>query len=168
MKRYALSCVSVCFLLFINACSWHTRAGDSLADQPLYVADDSPGNIHVTGHSTVYSLDDRVIKEEEGHLNDSGEFDGIAVNDGNKHLNKGEGGAVVKDKDSSNTFTVVESSLTNERTHTVNEGDNLYRIGMQYGMNWKQIARENNIQNPSHLSVGRVLRIPATQLKTSP
>jgi LysM repeat protein len=45
-------------------------------------------------------------------------------------------------------------------THTVAAGENLYRIGLQYGMSWVAIARHNNIQNPNRIYAGQVLQIP--------
>ena len=48
-----------------------------------------------------------------------------------------------------------------EIIHTVQAGENLYRIGLKYGMSWESIARENNIADSSVLSEGQVLKIPA-------
>lgn len=45
-------------------------------------------------------------------------------------------------------------------THTVAAGENLYRIGLQYGLSWVVIARHNNIQNPDRIYAGQVLQIP--------
>jgi LysM repeat protein len=46
-------------------------------------------------------------------------------------------------------------------THTVQEGENLYRIGLKYGVSWEVIARENNITDSRALLKGQVLKIPA-------
>ena len=45
-------------------------------------------------------------------------------------------------------------------THTVAEGENLYRIGLQYGISWKAIAIENHLSNPNIVKVGQVLKLP--------
>ncbi len=45
-------------------------------------------------------------------------------------------------------------------THTVQAGENLYRIGLQYGMSWVPIASANGLSNPNALRVGQVLIIP--------
>lgn len=45
-------------------------------------------------------------------------------------------------------------------THTVAAGENLYRIGLKYGISWIAIARENMLSNPNVLSVGQVLKLP--------
>lgn len=55
---------------------------------------------------------------------------------------------------------------TNELTaacvtfHTIKPGENLFRIGLMYGMTWTPIARANNIENPNHIYAGQVLCIP--------
>lgn len=46
-------------------------------------------------------------------------------------------------------------------THTVAVGENLYRIGLQYGVSWVQIAELNKLSNPNQLTVGQVLQIPS-------
>ncbi len=51
------------------------------------------------------------------------------------------------------------SPLT-ETTYTVKSGDNLYRIGLLYGIGWIQIAEANGLVNPNQIIVGQVLKIP--------
>ncbi|HFE65753.1 MAG TPA: LysM domain-containing protein [Chloroflexi bacterium] len=48
-------------------------------------------------------------------------------------------------------------------TYVVQPGDNLFRIGLRYGISWVQIAEANGITNPNQIYVGQVLKIPATQ-----
>ena len=45
-------------------------------------------------------------------------------------------------------------------THTVAAGENLYRIGLKYGVSWVAIANANNLANPNILTVGQVLTLP--------
>lgn len=45
-------------------------------------------------------------------------------------------------------------------THTVVAGENLYRIGLKYGISWVAIANENNLANANVLTVGQVLKLP--------
>ncbi len=45
-------------------------------------------------------------------------------------------------------------------THTVAAGENLYRIGLQYGISWVAIANANGITNPDRIYTGQVLDIP--------
>lgn len=58
-------------------------------------------------------------------------------------------------------------------THTVAPGENLYRIGLMYGMSWVTLAQYNNLPNPNYVYVGQVLKIPGgttppTQPPTEP
>lgn len=52
------------------------------------------------------------------------------------------------------------TGTSGERTHTVAAGENLFRIALQYGLTWQELAEYNNITNPAALQVGQVLRIP--------
>lgn len=45
-------------------------------------------------------------------------------------------------------------------THTVAPGENLYRIGLQYGVSWVTLAEYNDIANPNNIVVGQVIDIP--------
>jgi LysM repeat protein len=47
-----------------------------------------------------------------------------------------------------------------EISHTVRAGENLYRIGLKYGVTWEMIARENKMRNGGVLFAGQVLKIP--------
>ena len=51
------------------------------------------------------------------------------------------------------------SPLT-ETIHVVQAGENLFRIGLQYGMSWTQVAEANGIVNPNQIYVGQELKIP--------
>ncbi|HHE72378.1 MAG TPA: LysM peptidoglycan-binding domain-containing protein [Chloroflexi bacterium] len=46
-------------------------------------------------------------------------------------------------------------------TYVVQPGDNLFRIGLRYGVTVAQLARANNITNPALIYVGQVLTIPS-------
>jgi LysM repeat protein len=49
---------------------------------------------------------------------------------------------------------------TAERIHIVQAGENLYRIGLQYGFTIDELAAYNNIANPNVLEVGQQIKIP--------
>jgi len=49
---------------------------------------------------------------------------------------------------------------TEETTHIVKPGDNLFRIGLQYGFTIAELADYNSIANPDRIEVGQVIRIP--------
>lgn len=56
----------------------------------------------------------------------------------------------------SNTVIVSGSTLT----HTVRQGENLFRIGLRYGVPYAEIARVNGLGNANSIFVGQVLVIP--------
>jgi LysM repeat protein len=47
-----------------------------------------------------------------------------------------------------------------ERTHVVQAGENLFRIGLQYGFTVDELAAYNGIANPHVLDVGQIIKIP--------
>lgn len=49
--------------------------------------------------------------------------------------------------------------------YTVKPGDMLIRIGLEFGQNWRDIARWNGLDNPNVIEVGQVLRVipPASE-----
>jgi LysM repeat protein len=64
----------------------------------------------------------------------------------------------VAEGDAAESETAEE--LAGERTHTVAAGDNLFQIGLLYGVSWVEIAQANGIVNPDSLTVGQLLIIP--------
>lgn len=46
-------------------------------------------------------------------------------------------------------------------THVVQAGENLFRIGLQYGCSVNQMAAANGIVNPTYIYVGQELTVPA-------
>lgn len=53
-----------------------------------------------------------------------------------------------------------QTSPSGEIIHTVQAGENLYRIGLRYGVSYQELAAYNGISNPDVLSVGQQIRIP--------
>lgn len=53
-----------------------------------------------------------------------------------------------------------ETSATGEIIHTVQPGENLFRIGLRYGFTYQELAAYNGIANPNSISVGQQIRIP--------
>lgn len=53
--------------------------------------------------------------------------------------------------------------------HTVKPGETLIRIALDYGQNWRDIARWNAMDNPNVVEVGQVLRVvpPASEQKVA-
>lgn len=50
---------------------------------------------------------------------------------------------------------------TQPRTHVVQFGENLFRIGLRYGVTVDALARANNLWNPNLIFAGQVLIIPS-------
>lgn len=50
--------------------------------------------------------------------------------------------------------------VTEERSHVVQAGENLYRIGLNYGFTIEELASYNNIANPNVLELGQIIKIP--------
>lgn len=49
-----------------------------------------------------------------------------------------------------------------ESDYTVKAGDTLYSIALDFGMDWRELARMNNISDPTKLSIGQRLRVTGT------
>lgn len=47
------------------------------------------------------------------------------------------------------------------RVHVVQPGENLYRIGLRYGVSWPKIAAANGLAYPYRINVGQTLIIPS-------
>ena len=55
-----------------------------------------------------------------------------------------------------------------QTTHIVQRGENLYRIGLKYGVSAEAIAQINGIANPNLIFVGQRLTIPTGEASISP
>lgn len=51
-------------------------------------------------------------------------------------------------------------------THTVKKGDTLFSIGLEYGYDYKDIARVNNIETPYVIKIGQTLKLSALKDKS--
>jgi LysM repeat protein len=59
----------------------------------------------------------------------------------------------------STTYT-PPTTTTGSRVHIVQAGENLFRIGLRYGMSYTTIAYANGITDPTHIYAGQRLIIP--------
>ncbi len=59
-------------------------------------------------------------------------------------------------------------NTTDETLHTVRPGENLFLIGLIYGIDWPQIAEANGLVNPNRILVGQTLKIPANKPGDAP
>ncbi|MNW62732.1 lipoprotein NlpD [compost metagenome] len=56
-----------------------------------------------------------------------------------------------------------EKPATNHKVvYVVQKGDNLYRIGLKHGVDWRVLAKTNKITNVYNLKVGQKIVIPAS------
>jgi len=51
-------------------------------------------------------------------------------------------------------------------THTVKKGDTLFSIGLEYGLEYKEIAATNNITPPYTIEIGQILNLAAAEAKS--
>ncbi|HET9700969.1 MAG TPA: peptidoglycan DD-metalloendopeptidase family protein [Burkholderiales bacterium] len=49
------------------------------------------------------------------------------------------------------------------RTYTVRKGDTLYSIALEHGLDYRELAALNNIENPSRIRIGQQLRLAAAE-----
>lgn len=77
-----------------------------------------------------------------------------------------------KGLDTGTTLPSIESedlgAITLPTTHTVTDGEDLWKIAEKYyksGYNWVDIANANNLEAPYVLEVGQVLDIPDAEIK---
>lgn len=56
--------------------------------------------------------------------------------------------------------TPTEEPTAGPVIHTVRAGENLYRIGLRYGVTWQVIMEANNIAEATDIYVGMELIIP--------
>ncbi len=58
------------------------------------------------------------------------------------------------------TFAIASTAVAQDQTeHTVQPGENLFRIGLRYGISWTEIAQANGIAG-NQIYIGQVLVIP--------
>lgn len=69
-----------------------------------------------------------------------------------------DSGGAVTDTEPQPGDTVDEE--TGDILHTVQQGENLFRIALRYGVSWKALAAYNGITNPDAIRVGQIIRIP--------
>lgn len=65
------------------------------------------------------------------------------------------------------TATAEGANAAGEIIHIVQAGENLYRIGLKYGLSWVAIAEYNGITDPNSITVGQELRIPPAPTATA-
>ncbi|GAB6992177.1 bifunctional 2',3'-cyclic-nucleotide 2'-phosphodiesterase/3'-nucleotidase [Paenibacillus pini] len=56
--------------------------------------------------------------------------------------------------------TTPSTPSTGNHTYVIKKGDNLYRIGLRFGVSWEKIVEVNKIKNVHGLQVGQEIMIP--------
>ena len=56
---------------------------------------------------------------------------------------------------------------TRSPTYTVKAGDSLRQIALDFGQNWRDVARWNNLADPDHIEIGQVLKVIAPAGETT-
>jgi LysM repeat protein len=107
----------------------------------------------LTGLSLLYNVSVDLIVA----ANNLTSIDSLAV--GQALVIPAEGTEVVTPTQPDAGATAVPPVAT-ERTHIVQSGENLFRIGLQYGFTVSELASYNGITNPDRLDVGQVIKIP--------
>lgn len=54
----------------------------------------------------------------------------------------------------------VEEAEPDYRTYTVKSGDTLSEIAQSYGVDWREMAELNNLENPDLIFPGQVFKVP--------
>jgi len=62
--------------------------------------------------------------------------------------------------DTTTTPTTTTASCNYTRTHTVSAGENLFRIGLRYGVPYQTLAACNSIGDPTRIYVGQQISVP--------
>ncbi|AHB06421.1 peptidase [Pandoraea pnomenusa] len=68
-------------------------------------------------------------------------------------------GGATTDSNVPGAAPVIDNTPVPAGYYRVKPGDRLYRIALENGQNYRDIARWNNIQNPDQIEVGQVLRV---------
>ncbi|WP_223272214.1 peptidoglycan DD-metalloendopeptidase family protein [Pandoraea pnomenusa] len=68
-------------------------------------------------------------------------------------------GGAMTDSNVPGAAPVIDNTPVPAGYYRVKPGDRLYRIALENGQNYRDIARWNNIQNPDQIEVGQVLRV---------
>ncbi len=62
---------------------------------------------------------------------------------------------------------VLPATAQEEGTHTVQAGENLFRIALRYGVDMNELAAANGITDPTRIFVGQILEIPGLSIADS-
>ncbi len=69
---------------------------------------------------------------------------------------------IIKEKKLNN---YKEESNLSEINYVVQKGDTLIKIAKKYNLNYRDLAKYNNIKNPNKIYPGQIIKIPSTSIK---
>ena len=95
---------------------------------------------------------------EDGQPEGGGELDPAVPPEGGEVTEPAEPTQAPPPTDASEPVTLPSG----EQLHTVQAGENLYRIGLRYGCTVAELSAYNGIANPNYINVGQQIRIPTT------
>lgn len=84
---------------------------------------------------------------------------------------RADGAPAVKSASASNvtqTPAVPTTTTTIQDTYVVKPGDNLFRIGLKFSMDFKAIAKINNISNVNLIYVGQIIKLLPKTVQSTP
>lgn len=61
--------------------------------------------------------------------------------------------------------TTTETTEARPASHVVAAGENLYRIGLKYGISWVTLAQHNGIADANRIVVGQEIKIPGATIE---
>ncbi len=146
--------------------------GETTSDEP---ATDTTGDAATgdtatgtTGETTTDEAGDATGDTDDTTQDDSAEAGGgvgdatTDTSDDTATEDTATGETTTEDTAAQDTSADATTTTTIPATHTVAAGENLYRIGLKYGISWVAIANANNLANPNILRVGQVLTLPGS------
>lgn len=134
-----------------------TEETEAPAEEPAVLPEDG---IHVVKAGDTLSnlaLVYGVTVEEIAAANGFTDVDTLEVG---QEIKIPEPGSVVVEPEEPAEPAEPETPITEEIVHVVQPGENLFRIGLQYGYTVDELADYNGIENPDRLDVGQTVRIP--------
>jgi LysM repeat protein len=77
-------------------------------------------------------------------------------------------GTTTTDTTTTTDATAATTTEARPASHIVAAGENLYRIGLKYGISWVTLAQHNGLTNANRIVVGQELKIPSDTTTTAP
>lgn len=122
----------------------------STAEEPSGEATTEDAATEMSGETT----DEETASQEAGAAAEEDASEATAEQSVESEVTESEEETTAAEADSTTATTTLPA------THTVAVGENLYRIGLKYGMSWVVLAAYNHLPNANYIRMGQVLQIP--------